>query len=336
MARMRIVIPGRFAKTIRNSVAVCALLAAVSARAQAPSPVGVHLSWVRSEGAEDCPDAATLETEIAARLGANPFRRAPTQFIEAVVTRQAESLQVTIAMRGPDGKLIGNRTLASASGDCRSVSNAAALTIAILIDPDALMRPVALPPAPAPPTAPAAALPVTGPAGRIAVLAEASWGLLPRVAAGIALSTTVSVAHRAAIGILGAFLPERRSMLPNDGFGFGLTYGELVGCFVPLERGPSGVRGELCGGLAGGLLHAVVYTSTPLDPGERWTFAATQLARLVIPLFGAGVLEGGAELAEPFPRRAFFIEGQPSGMDTVFTQPALAVTGFLGVGLRWR
>lgn len=333
---MRIVIPRRFAKTIQNPVAVCALLAAVSARAQEPSPVGVHLSWVRAEGAEGCPDAATLETEIAARLGANPFRRPPTQFIEAVVTRKAQSLQVTIAMRGPDGKLIGNRTLASASGDCRSVSNAAALTIAILIDPDALMRPAALPPAPAPPTAPAAALPVTGPAGRITVLAEASWRLLPRVAAGIALSTTVNVARRAAVGIVGAFLPERRSMLPNDGFAFGLTYGELVGCFVPLERGPSGIRGELCGGFAAGLLNAVVYTSTPLDPGERWTFAATQLARVVIPLFGSGVLEGGAQLAEPFPRRAFFVEGQPSGMDTIFTQPALAVTGFVGLGLRWR
>jgi hypothetical protein len=125
-------------------------------------------------------------------------------------------------------------------------------------------------------------------------------------------------------------------MLPNDGFAFGLSYGEIVGCFVPIERGPSRVRGELCGGFAAGLLHAVVYRSTPLDPGERWMFAATQLARLVIPLFRSGVLECGAELGEPFPRRAFFVEGQPSGMDTVFTQPALAVTGFVGLGLRWR
>jgi hypothetical protein len=332
---MRIVIPRRFPKTLTNLVALCALLAGVSARAQGSSPVGVHLSWVRGEGAEACPDAAAIETEVAARLGANPFRRAPTQFIEALATRQAESLQVTIAMRGPDGKLIGNRTLTSSSGDCRSVANAAALTIAILIDPDALMRPVTPPPAPPPPTVPPPAV-VTGPAGRITILAEVSWGLLPHVAAGIALSTTVNVARRAAVGIVGAFLPERRSMPPNDGFAFGLTYGELVGCFVPLERGLSGVRGELCGGFAAGLLHAVVYTSTPLAPGERWTFAATQLARLVIPLFRSGVLEGGAQLAEPFPRRAFFVEGQPSGMDTVFTQPALAVTGFVGLGLRWR
>jgi hypothetical protein len=329
---MRIVIPRRFPKTIRSLVAGCALLAGVAARAEQTSPVGVHLSWVRAEGAEDCPDAAAIETEVAARLGATPFRRAPTQFIEAVVTRQAERLQVTIAMRGPDGKLIGNRTLASTSGDCRSVANAAALTIAILIDPDALMRP----PAPAPPSPPAASLAATGPTGRITVLAVGSWGLLPQVAAGIALSMTVNVARRAAVGIMGAFLPERRSMLPNDGFAFGLSYGEIVGCFVPIERGPSGVRGELCGGFAAGLLHAVVYTSTPLDPGERWMFAAAQLARLVIPLFRSGVLECGAELAEPFPRRAFFVEGRPSGMDTVFTQPALAVTGFVGLGLRWR
>jgi hypothetical protein len=55
-----------------------------------------------------------------------------------------------------------------------------------------------------------------------------------------------------------------------------------------------------------------------------------------VPLFRAGVLEAGAGLAEPFPRRAFFVEGRPTGMDTVFTQPAWALTGFVGLGLRWR
>jgi hypothetical protein len=124
---------------------------------------------------------------------------------------------------------------------------------------------------------------------------------------------------------------------PSDGFAFGLSTGEVDGCFVPLG-GRAGLRGELCAGLSAGILHAVVYASTPLAPGERWTFAATQLMRLVIPLpfCHAGVLEAGLGLAEPFPRRAFFVEGQPAGMDTVFTQPALAATGFVGLGLRWR
>ena len=89
-------------------------------------------------------------------------------------------------------------------------------------------------------------------------------------------------------------------------------------------------------GLQAGLLHAVVTGVTPVNPGERWTFAATQLTRVAIPVFAAGVVEAGVELAELYPRRAFFVEGRPAGMETVFTQPALGVTGFVGAGMRWR
>ncbi|HZL18602.1 MAG TPA: hypothetical protein VFG23_12745, partial [Polyangia bacterium] len=119
-----------------------------SPREMAGAPVGVHLSWVRGDGAAGCPDAGFIEAQVAARLGDAPFRRPPTQFVEALVTRPAQTLLVAIAMRGADGALLGSRTLTSAADDCRSVANAAALTIAILIDPDALLR--AAPPAPAP------------------------------------------------------------------------------------------------------------------------------------------------------------------------------------------
>jgi len=60
------------------------------------------------------------------------------------------------------------------------------------------------------------------------------------------------------------------------------------------------------------------------------------LTRVAIPVLGAGVVEAGVELAELFPRRAVFVEGRPAGMETVFTQPALGVTGFVGAGMRWR
>lgn len=313
-------------------------------REMAGAPVGVHLSWVRGDGAAGCPDAGFIEAQVAARLGDDPFQRPPTQFIEALVTRPAQALLVAIAMRGADGALLGSRTLTSAAEDCRSVANAAALTIAILIDPDALLRAPLPASAPTPPAAtapvpaPAAAPAPGGPAGRMTVGALGTWGLLPRAALGAALAATVDSGPRAAVGVTGAFLPERRTAAPNDGFAFGLSTGEVDGCFVPLGGGRSRLRGELCAGLWAGILHAVVYASTPLAPGQRWSFAATQLMRLVMPLpfSRAAVVEVGAGLAEPFPRRAFFIEGQPAGMDTVFTQPALAATGFVGLGLRWR
>ena len=84
----------------------------------------MHLSWVRGDGAGGCPDAAAIEAEVAERLGGNPFARAPTQFIEAVVAQTAEGFQVKIAMRDRVGTLLGSRALTSSPGDCRSISTA--------------------------------------------------------------------------------------------------------------------------------------------------------------------------------------------------------------------
>jgi hypothetical protein len=330
--------------TLRSLAAAGALVAiagaagaSVAADGAAPAPreqVGAHLSWVRDDGSAACPDAAAIEAEVAARLGDNPFARPPSQFIEAIVTRLGDRLQVAIAMRGPDGKLFGSRSLASPAGDCRSIATAAALTIAILIDPDALLR--APPPAPPPPPpAPPPPRPPALPRARVTALAVGGWGALPGPAFGAALAGTFDLGAHAAVGLTGGFFPEQRAAPPNDGFAFGLSYVEAIACIVPLGASAR-LRWELGAGLSAGLLHAVVDGVTPVNPGERWTFAATQLTRVAIPILRAGVLEAGVELAEPFPRRAFFVEGRPPGMDTVFTQPAVGVTGFVGAGMRWR
>jgi hypothetical protein len=292
---------------------------------------------VRGDTASDCPDAATVETQAAARLGDNPFSRPPTQFIEAVVTRQLDTLQVSIAMRGADGKLIGNRSLSSTASDCNALATAAALTIAILIDPEVLLRSVP-PPAPPPPRPPAP----RGPRGRATLLALGGWGQLPQPAPGAGLAATVDIGRRAAVGLVTGFFPERRTATPDDGFGFGLAYGQLIGCFVPLggggteSGGGSWLRWELCAGVSANMLHAVVYGAQPANPGQRWYAGLAQMTRLIIGLTPALFLEVGVEASEPLPRRTFFVEGRPAGMDTVFTQPVVSMAGWMGVGLRWR
>jgi hypothetical protein len=327
--------------TLVLAAALAVEMPAAAAAAGASGP-GVHLSWVRGEGAGGCPDAAAIEAEVSGRLGESPFARAPTQFIEAVVTQKPDGHQVHIAMRAADGKLLGSRSLASTASDCRSIATAAALTIAILIDPDVLSRAPAAAPAPPPPpppppaAAPAAPPPTAGfPPGRVTALVGAGWGLLPGIAPGAGLTATADVARRAAIGVATVFFPEQRTAAPDDGFAFGLAYGQVVGCFV--VTGPTAVaRWEICGGGTAGVLHAVVFSGEPTGPGQRWTFALAELTRVIIPLFGAAALEIGVEATQPLPRRAFFVEGRPPGMDTVFTQPVSTFTGWLGVGLRWR
>jgi hypothetical protein len=298
---------------------------------------GVHLSWVRGEGGGTCPDAAAIEAEVVGRLGSNPFARQPTQFIEAVVTQKPDGHQVHIAMRAADGKLLGSRSLTSTAPDCGSIATAAALTIAILIDPDVLARAPTVAPSPPPPPPPAQPPPLPAssfPPGRVVALVGAGWGVLPGTALGAGLSATADVSRRAAIGVSTVFFPERRTAAPDDGFAFGLAYGQVMGCFVltPAAR----VRWEACAGGTAGVLHAVVISGEPTGPGQRWTFAVAELTRVIVPLWGTAVLEIGVEATQPLPRRAFFVEGRPAGMDTVFTQPVSAFTGWLGVGLRWR
>ena len=313
-----------------------ALYAATGPGAMAPDArPGVHLSWVRGDGAGACPDAGAIEAEVSDRLGGNPFVRAPTQFIEAVITQKSEGYQVAIAMRGAEGTLLGSRELTSSPGDCRSIATAAALTIAIMIDPDALARAPAPKPPPAPPAPPPAA---RFPAGRVTALAGAGWGLVPGVAPAGGHAATIDASRSIAVGVTAVLVPEQRTAPPDDGFGFGLTYGQLLGCFLPLAMlAPAAtLRLELCAGGTVGLLHAVVFSATPAAPGQRWTFAAAQQARLVIPLFRAVIAEIGLEATEPLPRRAFFVEGRPVGMDTVFTQPVTTLAGWGGIGLRWK
>jgi hypothetical protein len=314
-----------------------ALTAASAATAHASDDAaapGVHLSWVRGDGAGICPDAGAIEAEVDERLGWNPFARAPTQFVEAIVTQKPTGFEVAIAMRASDGKLLGNRSLTSSPGDCRSIATAAALTIAILIDPDALARA----PAPKPPPPPAPAAPAGRfPAGRVSAIGGAGWGLVPGVSPGAGLTATIDLPRPFAVGLATLFYPESHAAPPDDGFAFGMTYAELVGCIAPLapERTP---RLEVCVGATAGVLHAAVFDATATAPAQRWTFGAAQLTRVIIPIMAkAGIIgEIALEATEPLPRRAFFVEGRPPGMDTVFTQPAVTLAGWAGVGVRWK
>jgi hypothetical protein len=311
---------------LRALPALAVLLVSFEGRTAPATAPGAHLSWVRDPTAAGCPDAAGIEAQVVERLGDNPFARPPAQFIEAVIARPANAFEVTIAMRGPAGRLIGNRALSSAAADCTPIATAAALTIAILIDPEALAR---IPPAPA-----------RGPAGRVTASAGGGWGLLPQAAWGLGLGVTVDATPHFAAGVSAAFFPERRTAPPDDGFGFGLTSGALFGCWVPLGGGaPDRLRWELCAGAAVGVLHAVVYADQAVGPAERWYLGATELTRLVIPLrpiARALVAELGLDATQALPRRAFFVEGRPAGMDTVFTQPVASATAWAGLGLQWK
>jgi hypothetical protein len=104
----------------------------------------VHLSWVRdAEAAEACPDASQVQADVARRLGYSPFVAGDqnSASIEVLVTHSKTSWQAAAVMRDADGTLRGNRRVDSAAADCHSLAAAAALAIALMIDPEIIVRP---------------------------------------------------------------------------------------------------------------------------------------------------------------------------------------------------
>jgi hypothetical protein len=158
-------------------------------------------------------------------------------------------------------------------------------------------------------------------------------GFLPTLAVGAGLAATVDFAAHGAATLAVGFYPERNTSAVGGRFAFGLSYVELSGCFVAR---PGPVRWELCAGGSAGALTVVVYDPQPVSPGQRWYLGVAQLTRVVVPIFPALLVEVGLEASEPIPRRSFFVEGGPPGMDTVFTQPYVALAAWTGLGLRWR
>jgi hypothetical protein len=303
---------------------------------------GVRLSWVRGLSATDCPDAYAVETDTVRRLGHNPFAQQPKSFIEAVVTREAESFQVTIMMRDAQGKMLDSRVLVSNAADCRPLATAAALTIAILIDPDAVARSSVEAPPPSPAGRPpslantdqaAPQRPAEGRGGRATAMGIADRGLLPQAALGAGLAVTLDVARHWAVGTIVGLFPDQRSRISGGDFAFGMSSAQFLGCFA---RPNPVIRWELCAGGMVSALHVVVYAPEPANPGEKWAVGVTAMARSIVKLVGPVVLEVSASATDIWPRRAFVVAGRPQGADTVFTQGAIALAASVGVGVGWR
>ncbi len=127
-----------------------AVLAAAGAGAF-PARVA-RLSYERGEGADGCPDAASLKQGIAARLGYNPFVDEAELKVSAVVSRAGTQLRGILRLErdradaGPGSspaQAVGQRELTGPASDCRELASAMELAISIAIDPLVTTRPAA-------------------------------------------------------------------------------------------------------------------------------------------------------------------------------------------------
>ncbi len=313
-------------------------------------------------GADGCSSQAQIAEQVAARLGRSPFAADAARTIDAYVTRGEGGWRAEILVRGRDGALAGTRELTSEAPDCAAIEAASVLAVALAIDPDAGLRPAPpRPPAPpqpllppsrevaAPPPSPlpvpispsippASPLPAWVPppvvappavaalgASEAALRAGAGLGLLPRAAAALSLAGQVGLADSVHLTGEALWLPEVRT---GDGrFGFGLSAFALGACVDVVRR--ARVDLAACGALWGGALHAVVYTLSPLAPGDHPWAAASLAPRLRIHLVSRLHAELGAQVLVPVVRQPFLVT---SATAPVFQESPVGLFPFAGLG----
>jgi hypothetical protein len=241
---------------------------------QAPRPSS--LSWVRAEGAESCPPPSAIAKLVEERLGRSVFvspARAELA-VEAYAERAADSKwHIAISVSKKDGEVAGRRVFWSDESSCTPVAENAALAIALMIDPDAMLRPeqpkgpkiaepvpVVIEPAPAP-VAAVPPVPIAPPPWRGALEASTgiTTGLLPGIAPSVSLrARAIEPSRTWALELEGAyFFAQEAELRPNSGAALALFYTGLSACASP--GAANRVSALLCVGAHAGSMTAQGY-----------------------------------------------------------------------------
>ncbi|MCB9636649.1 MAG: hypothetical protein H6721_31450 [Sandaracinus sp.] len=270
-----------------------ALLASLPGAALADD---VALRWTRGDGADACWDQREVEAAVREQLGRDPFVATAERVLEAHVAPSAEGMELVILERSRTGAPAARRALVAPS--CDELGSAAALAIAVVIDPrGALAPPAVVPtaePAPEPETvAPPEPEPLethaAEPAGapiELFVAAGVRFTGLPSVAPSVGLGFGWRPTNLLALRVSVGFSPDAET----SEVGAGATDLEVSGC-ASRRRGL--VLGA-CAAVGVSFVHVYPRGLEPVDPGLR------AHARL-----GASALLG-------FERGGFFAELVPA------------------------
>lgn len=310
-----------------------------------------RLSWVRGEGAGSCPDAGTIAARAVGRLGRDPFSETAKQSIEGSVVREGEELKAELRVRDEAGVARGHREIRSKRADCVELGDAVVLAVVLTIDPNAAHADAPAPPAPtsAPQAPPAATeLPALGvcPVARCPTLPPCSparcpappplenvalaarfvfgVGILPSFSPGAAAVGEVGTPRvRGSFGVV--YFPEVTTS--DERYAFGLTTGFLGAVFAwPVA---SGVELSGTAELEIGAIHAVVFESVPVDPGEEWWVAGALGPRLGFLGPGPLRLELGVSAVVPLARPSFEVRGIA---EPVFQSAPVGGFAYAGLG----
>ncbi|WP_437962438.1 hypothetical protein WME76_45130 (plasmid) [Sorangium sp. So ce119] len=334
----------RAASALQALIVAAGLLPA-SALAAPAEPRTIDLRWDAPDG---CPPVDEVRSEIARLLGASEQRQ-PIEVEIAVARKRGARLRLDLRIRAPAP---GERVIHG--HDCASMSRAAALIVAMSIDPDAVARnaaaqpaqpaqpeaaaaPVPSAPPPAPDRAPRRPPPASAqppppaerdPEGVLWLSAQVEQALVPAIGVGLAAGGGIRSGWFRADGAAGV-VPSSSSRIAGTAAGaeFRLWFLEVDACARALER-PLGVY--VC---ALGRQHWLRARGREVD--EAFTRTA--------PIFAAGLgtlvewrvadplkIEGALHAVAPLRRPRFVVENLEG---TVYRPPAAGLSARLGVAL---
>ncbi len=324
---------------------VAAGLLPARALAAPAEPRAIDLRWEAPDG---CPPIDEVRSEIARLLGASEQRQ-PIEVGIAVAREGGARLRLDLRIHAPSP---GERVIRG--DDCASMSRAAALIVAMSIDPDAVARNAAAPPAAQPAPAQAVAAPVAGaprppppavrrppstaarpPAaaerdleGALWLSAQVEQALVPAIGLGLAAGGGIRSGWFRADGAAGV-VPSSSSRIAGRAAGaeFRLWFVEVDACARALGR-PIGVY--VC---ALGRQHWLLARGREVD--EAFTRTAPILAAglgtlLEWRIAGPLKVEGALHAVVPLQRPRFVVENLEG---TVYRPPAAGLSARLGLAL---
>lgn len=288
--------------------------------------LALELVWDAPEG---CPDLASERAEIQRRVGdiQRPATSAPIA-AEGEIRVDASGGYV-LSLRTRVGAITGERVLSGE--DCHELADAAALVLALLINPEAAAEPAPPeepPPARLPPSPQGAAASVQQRSGLgVGVDAVLAAGVLPGLAEGLAARFFYQRGHIvAAVHVVG-FLPKEKPapLLPGASASFyRLESGlELCAATPPSRRW----GGALCLGGAAVRLHGRSAGVSAAGESNAYWLEASLQGSVHVGLTPAVRLRMAADVHGLGSRPDFAI----LGLGSVYRPSLLSIRGALGV-----
>jgi len=308
---------------------------------QAPLPGSTRratLVVTRGAGAEDCPTAEGFAERVGAISTSSSLHSDPRQPTDTWVYlelnhdlgRYSASLQLL-------GRRQGSRTLSDVGANCSSLTDAVAVTLALLLDAnehEPASSPKAAPvfPSKAAPSAPAPPAPAP-PRYAVVLGGGAAFGLLAEPAPWATLGVETLLGKHIRLGVGGALaLPQRVHYL--QGYTeLSLAWGYARGCALALTSN-AGLELALC---VAPMLGAMSGTGWRYDfvAKKRWSWLALAGGPQVFgPLAAPAFWWLSVMAVAPLTLRGFAVSVDGKPHDT-FVVPRIGALASLGIGVRF-